>query len=60
MSNRNESVFERLSREKTVVHDVFEQEDMFAPKICAKSKSLKRDKDVGSLLYEDAKRRQQK
>lgn len=33
---------------------------MFSPKICVKSKTMRREKDVASLLYEDAQRRRQK
>jgi hypothetical protein len=36
------------------------KEYLFSPKILSRSKSIVRKSDVGSLLYEDAKRRQEK
>ena len=57
-SGGNEEVFTRLTQNRSRVEKAME-ENLFIPKILKKSKSLKRQETVDSLLYSDAKRRKQ-
>lgn len=58
-SSIKDNIFDRLSREKSTSHAAPE-EYLFSPKILSRSKSIVRKTDVGNLLYDDAKRRQEK
>jgi hypothetical protein len=58
-SSIRDNIFDRLSRDRSPSHPAPE-EYLFSPKILSRSKSIVRNADVGSLLYEDARRRQEK
>lgn len=57
-SSIRDNTFDRLSREKSAI--TAPEEYLFSPKILSRSKSIVRKTDVSSLLYDDAKRRQEK
>ena len=55
--NSSGSIFERLA---TIVPKKVQTGYSFSPQILNRSQSIKRNADVSSLLYEDARRRQEK
>lgn len=57
-SSIKDNTFDRLSRERSTT--TAPEEYLFSPKILSRSKSIVRKMDVSSLLYDDAKRRQEK
>lgn len=59
-SSIREHPCDRLSRDRSGSHVTPYEEYLFSPKILSRSKSMVRKTDVGSLLYEDALRRQEK